>query len=165
MQTWRYAVTVRKEAGVFQFFDITRTADGQIFFRYPAPPAARHWRPHTSVHRNGQVHEKDFGQEFMPRHVCKPDASFRGTETITRLVMRPEQWANIGQDFDPNDFSDTFEIGTNKVAEPHWTHLQLDLVQPGVQPVLPHSAHVIQQGFFRDQSPWIAVTLLDASDI
>src|SRR5438105_3421003 len=94
MQTLRYAVTVRKKNGVFLLIKLVRTPDNQIFVPYPAPLDAPGWQPHTSIHKDGHVHEKDFGRESMGRNVCKPDASFRGTETITHLAMRPEQWAD-----------------------------------------------------------------------
>ena len=57
-QTLRYAVTVKNRKGLFQFLEIVRPPDDQIFFSYPAPLTAPDWRPHTSVHKDGHVHEK-----------------------------------------------------------------------------------------------------------
>jgi hypothetical protein len=46
----------------------------------------------------------------------------------------------------------------------HWTQLALDIVEPGVKPILISGARVLQQKFFQHEVPWIAVTLIEMPD-
>jgi hypothetical protein len=162
MKKLRYAVTVSHKAGRFLFFDIQRQPN-KIVFNWPRLwGSPRRWKPHTSVHEDGTIHQKDFGRKSMTRQGPKPDASFIGTENVTGLVMNPGQWQSIKKVFDPSKFASTFKVDVGKLSlDTRRTQLQLDLVEPGVGPKLIPGASVLQQDFFRDAPPWVAITLIN----
>jgi hypothetical protein len=165
--TLRYAVTVIRKGGEFLFFDIRRKPQGDIYINLPkllGGPNA--WKPHTSVHEDGTLHHKDFNRKFMPRQILKPDASFSGTENINSLAINPEQWRNIGRPFDPKPFSGKFQIDVEKLLlDTRRTQLHIDLVEPNGQPQMIRGALLLQQAFFTDAVPWIALTLIDSTNL
>jgi hypothetical protein len=158
----RYAVTVSHEGGRFLLLDIRRHPD-EIFFNWPKLwGGPRQWRPHTSVHQDGTIHQKDFGRKSMARRGPRPDASFVGTENITGLAMNPGQWRTINKAFDPSRFAGALDIDVVKLSlDTRRTQLQLDLTEPGAGPKLIGGAAVLQQGFFKGARPWVALTLID----
>jgi hypothetical protein len=146
-----------------KFDDNPRGTFTLIFQGFSVVP--REWKPHISVHENGTIHHKDFGRKSMTRQISKPDASFSGTANVTGLGMNPEQWRNIKKPY-PKQFVEYFEIDVEKLLlDTRRTQLQLDLVAPNVQPDLIPGAPVLQQAFFRDAVPWIALTLIDTTNL
>jgi hypothetical protein len=163
--TLRYAVTISRQAGKFLFFDIKRNPNGAMFFNVPRPvPGPRQWRSHVSVHEDGTVFYKDFNKRFLSHRISKPDASFVGTENITGIAIAPEQWRDIKKPY-PRLFAGIFEIDVDALSlETRWTQLQLDIVEPNVQPKLTPGP-VVQQAFLKDAVPWIAITLIDRTNL
>jgi hypothetical protein len=102
----------------------------------------------------------------MARKGPKPDISFVGIEQITSLGMNPQQWRNIVKPFNSTRFTDIFDIDVEKLSlDTRLTQLQLDLVAPNVKPNLIRGASALQQGFFKDAAPWIALTLIDTTSL
>lgn len=164
MNALRYAVTVSRKDGEFQFFDIRRKPQGDIYINYPKSLGGpKEWNPHTSMHGSGALHHKDFNAKFMPRQTAKPGVSFVGCENLTGVAVNPDQWRNIKKVYDPTLFVAKFEIDVEQfLLDTRRTQLQVDLVEPGSQPKL-ISGSVLQQGFFADVEPWIALTLVDVA--
>ena len=152
--TLRYAVTVSRKGGEFLFFDIRRDSKGNIYFNFPKPLGGpKEWRPHTSVHGSGAVHNKDFNRKSMARQIARPDASFVGTENVDGVAMNPEQWRNIKKAFDPRRFAGKFQIDMEKLSlDTRRTQLQIDLVEPKGRPKL-IPGPVLQKNAFTDADP------------
>lgn len=160
--TFRYAITVRRRDERFLFFDIQRNLKGDIYFNYPRLfGSQKKWKPHSSVHADGTVHHKDFNRKFGSYKISPPNPSFLGTETICGLVVNVEQWHHIKKPFQPKPYAGVFEIDVEKFStDTRWTQLQMNIVEANVQPSL-NPGLVLQQAFFADCVPWIALTLID----
>ena len=159
VNTLRYVVTVRRQGQKSLFFDIRRKPNA-IFFNVPRPVGGpSQWRSHISLHEDGTIFYKDFNERFLSHKISKPDASFVGTENITGIAIGPQQWSRIRRPY-PRTFAGIFEIDVDVLSlETRWTQLQLDIVEPNVQPRL-IPGDVLQQDFFKDAVPWIAITLI-----
>lgn len=163
----RYAVTVSRKDGKFRFFDIRRKLNGEIFFNVPGlAGGSKKWRPHVGVHADGTVFHKDFNKRSLSRELSKPDVSFIGTENVTGIAINSEQWKTIKKPYpDPTLFAALFEIDVEKSSlGTRMTQLQLDIVEPNAQPNL-ISGDVLQQTFFKDEIPWIVITLIDTTRV
>jgi hypothetical protein len=163
-KTLRYAVTVSRKDGEFLFFDIRRKPLGDIYINLPKVHSGpREWKPHTSMHASGTLHHKDFNVKFIPRQTSKPDVLFVGPENLIGVAINPEQWRSIKRVFDPKLFAGKLRIDVQKLLlDTRRTQLQVDLVEPNSQPKL-ISGSVLQQTFFADVDPWIALTLIDVA--
>jgi len=63
---------------------------------------------------------------------------------------------------DPKDFTDVFEIPVALLRpEKYSTYVYVDLVEPGVAPLLMPGATVRQQERFKDAEPWVVLTFLE----
>jgi hypothetical protein len=161
-KTSRYAVTVSREDGEFLFFDIRRKPPSDIYINLPKLHGGpKDWEPHTSMHASGAFHHKDFGVNFMPRQISKPDVSFVGSENLISLGINPEQWRSIKKTFDPKPFVGKFPIDVKQLwLDNRRAQLHIDIVQPNCQPKL-IPGRVLQQAFFSNGVPWVALTLIE----
>jgi hypothetical protein len=161
-----YAVCLRREKQLFLLLRIIRAPKGDIYVRYP-DPGTKEWAPHTSYHKDGRFHHKDFDAESMGRQLARPDSQFRGTQNPVTLAVGPNQWRNITSGCQQSKFDQVFEVPHAELPlETSWTHLSIDIIDASEKPVLIPGARILRQGFFKDARPWIALTLfLDSNDL
>jgi hypothetical protein len=87
-----YAVAVRDGTDVFLFLQIRRNWKGEfvpIWRGHERPWDDIPWNPHTTYHRDGELHHKSFSTEFGAQHLQKPDAAFTGS--CQRSVRRAQR--------------------------------------------------------------------------
>jgi hypothetical protein len=115
------------------------------------------------MHASGTLRHTDFNGQFMPRQTSKPDVSFAGFENLNGVAVNPEQWRDIKKVFDPTLFAGEFRIDVEGLLlDTRRTQLQVDLVEPKGRPKLIPGL-VLQQAFFANVDPWIALTLIDVA--
>jgi len=156
-----YAVVVNRSGQKYLFLNIERYSDDEIFINYPRQPhSPKNWKPHTSVHRDGQIHDKDFGKKTIVRRIAPPNQSFIGPENITTISMNPNQWKSIRKKIKPNTYASICEIDVVKHSlNTKHSQIQLDLVGPNVNPHV--MGRTLSQSFIKDRKPWIVITLAE----
>ncbi len=95
------------------------------------------WKPHTSYHASGQHHQKSFGKAFDVRKKEKPNPAFKGTVNLVAFGVATGEHTAVNVRCDPKDFNAVFEGPLAMVgSEKYRTWVYVDLVEPGVSPVL-----------------------------
>lgn len=155
----RIAIAVR-DTGLFLVATIVRKA-ANVYVEFPGDHVTG-WEPHSSYHESGQHHQKSFNQHFLSQKKQKPDSTFKGAVSVVAFGLDSGGHKALNLPCDPNDFSDVFEIPVTLLRpEKYSTDVYVDLVEPGVDPLLIPGATVLQQERYRDAEPWIVLTLLE----
>jgi len=152
-----YAVAIRDDVGLWLLCRIRRSSRGDVYVLFPRDEPG--WDPHASYHRDGTRHVRSHGGRYLTEQRQRPDASFRGTESVFALAIQPGEPAMFKTPCDAAKFADVLAIPRQDLPLDEHHTLAVDLVEPGndASP-LPWRAMVLQRSF-RDTVPWILVTL------
>ena len=154
------AIAVR-DADLFLLATVVRAAATDVYVNWPRNHVVG-WKPHTSYHASGQHHQKSFGKAFLVQKKQKPDVTFKGTVNLVSFGIAAGEHTTVNVRCDPKDFSAVFEIPLALVRpETYTTYAYVDLVEPGVGPLLFPGATVRKQETYRDAEPWIVLTFLE----
>ena len=154
------AIAVR-DAGLFLIATVVRFSKNDVYVNWPREFVAE-WKPHTSYHASGQHHQKSFGKALAVRKEQRPDTMFKGTRTVVSFGVATGEHAAVNVLCDPQSFSAVFEISLALVRpEKYSTYVYVDLVEPGVSPVLFPGATIRMQETYKDVEPWIIITFLE----
>jgi hypothetical protein len=91
----------------------------------------------------------------------KPDQNFAGTEHLLEQTITQANVRAIGQECDPNEFSEVFEITVSELETRTYIRVTADLVSLGHGPNFVPDARVIRQRDYRDSFPFIVLTLYE----
>jgi hypothetical protein len=120
------------------------------------------WKPHTSYHASGQHLQKSFGKAFDVKTKQKPDPAFKGTVNLVSFGVATGEHTAVDVRCDPKNFIAVFEVPLAMVrSEKYRTYVYVDLVEPGVDPVLLPGAAILKQESHKDAEPWIVLTFLE----
>jgi hypothetical protein len=157
---YQIAIAVR-DVELFVMATVVRSSKTDVYVNWPRDGEPE-WKPHTSYHASGQHHHKSHGVKFGIRTAEKPDANFTGTRNIVSFPIAAGEHKAVNVSCKPNDFDVIFEVPFALVgATKYTTYVYVDLVQPGVDPVLFPGAAIKAQEVYRDAEPWIVVSLLE----
>jgi hypothetical protein len=160
----KYAVAVRDGTDLLLFLWVKRAAVGDLYAFLPRPHDAS-INAHASYHADGRYHVKShnmFGRnKIMYRQKQKPDQNFAGTEHLLEQTITLSNVRSIGQECDPSDFSEVFEIPVHELETKTYIRVTSDVVSPGYSPNLVPGAQVIRQKEYCDSFPCIVLTLYE----
>jgi hypothetical protein len=149
------------DAELFLLATVVRAAATDAYVNWPRDHVGG-WKPHTSYHASGQHHQKSFGKAFDVRKKQKPDRAFKGTVNLVSFGIATGEHMAVNVRCDPKDFTAVFEIPLAMVrSEKYRTYMYVDLVEPGVDPVLFPGATILKQESYKDDEPWIVLTFLE----
>ena len=152
-----YAVAIRNGDGLWLLARIRRSRTGDIYFLIPRD--APDWNPHASYHQSGASHVRSYNWKHLSTQRQKPDASFRGVETVFALAIPPGEAALHKTPCVTGEFNDVFEIPSEQFPQGEHHTLVVDLVEPGKTPALGPWRDMVVQKSFQDAVPWILATL------
>jgi hypothetical protein len=140
---------------------IRRGPRGDVYVNFPRDGDPQ-WRPHSSYHESGQHHQKGSGFKALIRHRQKPNRDFCGIENIVRKGIAVDEPRAIGKVVRATDFDEAIEIPLRDLkSEKYRTYLSVDLVDGEVSLAIGDWGKVIRQGVFKDEIPWIIVTIVE----
>lgn len=152
-----YAVAIRDHEDLRLVCRIRRSPGRDVYVLFPRDEPG--WDPHASYHRDGVRHVRAHGGRYLVDQRQRPDESFRGAESVFALALQPGEVPRLKTPCRTDRFSEVFEIaGENFPPEEHHT-LVVDLVEPGHGALAGPWREVVAQRSFRDNVPWILVTL------
>lgn len=162
MRTPEYQIAIAvKDAELFLMATVVRSTATDVYVNWPRDHVVE-WKPHTSYHASGQHHQKSFGKTFDARKEQRPDVTFKGTRTVVSFGVATGEHTAVNVRCDPKDFGTIFEIPLALVRpEKYSTYAYVDLVEPGVDPLLFPGATVRKQETYKDAEPWIVLTFLE----
>jgi hypothetical protein len=150
-----------RDAELFLLATVVRAAATDVYVNWPRDHVVG-WKPHTSYHASGQHHQKSFGKAFDVRKKQKPAPAFKGTVNLVSFGVATGEHTAVNVRCDPKDFVAVFEVPLAMVrSEKYRTYIYVDLVEPGVDPVLFPGATILKQESYKDAEPWIALTFLE----
>ena len=152
-----YAVAVRDVSSLRLFCRIRRSRNGDIYVLMPRDEPG--WDPHASYHSDGWYHIRSHGWKHLPTLRQKPDASFRGVETVFEFTIQPGEASTLSDLCTPQKFNDVFEIPLEDLPPGEYHPLRVDLVEPGKDVHLAPWREHVRQKCFRDREPWLLVSL------
>jgi hypothetical protein len=159
----RHIAIAIRDVNLFLEATVVRKASTDVYVNFPRDHVPM-WKPHSSYHQSGKHHQKSFGKAFLGQKKQEPDFAFKGTENLVAFGIDSSGYKNLNLRCDPNDFSDVFEIPAALLRpEKYSTSLYVDLVEPGVSPLLIPGGLVRQQEFYKDTEPWIVLTFLETA--
>ena len=94
----------------------------------------------------------------------KPDQNFAGTENLVEQTITLANVRSIGDDCDPNEFSEVFEIDASQLETQTFIRVTANLVSHGHGSNLVPNARIVRQSKFRNASPFLVLTLYEMPD-
>jgi len=154
---YRYAVAIHDGSALWLTLWVRRSPKGEFFVLYPR--ADRRWNPHTSYHLDGRLHQKSYNHKALPPSMHQPlTGTFHGTEHLGVFAGH-----GTGIPCDPAGFSGVVQVAPG-VLGPHAGMVAVDLVEPGIDPILAiPGANAVQRQVFADFIPWVVITILSHS--
>jgi hypothetical protein len=161
-----YAIAiVHPDGRKLLFGRVRRSAKGEVFAVWAEDQSPRNLgrgsNPHASYHANGRLHSKSHGIIAIKKTRQVPNASFKGTEPI--------EATNADRGLSPTlpvlsgYFDDVFEIKSGQIASSRNPSITVDVSEPGVLPIRQTgSDQVIAEKIFKDDTPWIIVSLVES---
>ena len=130
----KYAVAVRDGAYLFLFLWVKRSEAGDFYAFLPRPHDTS-INAHASYHANGMYHIKSHDMsgrnKIMQQLRLKPDQNFTGTKHLLEQTITLANIRAIGQECDPNKFSEVFEIPVSELETRTYIRVTADLISPG----------------------------------
>ena len=149
------------DAELFLVATVVRATATDVYVNWPRDYIPE-WKPHTSYHASGQVHHKSFGRKFGIQQKPKPTVGFTGTVSVVSFGIAVGEHTALNLRCDPQIFNAVFKIPVALLRpEQYKTCIYVDLVEPGVEPILFPGAVVLQQTVYQDAEPWIVLTFLE----
>ncbi|PYO03848.1 MAG: hypothetical protein DMD89_01070 [Candidatus Rokuibacteriota bacterium] len=121
-----YAVAIRDDVGLWLLCRVRRSSRGDVYVLFPRSDPD--WNPHASYHRDGTRHVRSHGGKYIEDQSQRPDASFRGTESVFALAIQPGEPAMFNTPCDPAEFADVFAIPRRDLPLDEHHTLAVDLV-------------------------------------
>ena len=160
----KYAVAVRDGALLLLFLWVKRSVAGD-FYAFLHRPHDTSINAHASYHTDGRYHVKSHDMssrnKIMRQLKQKPDQNFSGTENLLEQTITLANVRSIGDDCDPNRFSEVFEIDASQLETQTFIRVTADLVSHGHGPNLVPNARIVRQSKFRNSSPFLVLTLYE----
>jgi hypothetical protein len=159
-----FAVAIRDGSDLFLWFRIRRAASGDLYYMIPTGRTEREWKkwdPHGSLHKDGSSHHKSFDRKMSPKKGQKPDATFKGTETLITRPIASGEPRRFGVICNPSEFSEVMEIPVEMLsAKKYDTFISIDLTAPRGEAILTMpDRQVLTQHIFDDAVPHVLVSL------
>ena len=160
----KFAVAVRDGSDLFLWLRLRRNWKGEIFYVWATKskdfPREIKWNPHGSKHKNGVTHHKiTFDKKFGERRLQKPDANFKGTETLFWRGTAAHEPRRLGIICNPTEYDDVMVLSRSDLDDAQYTtHVSADLTERGGLFNIP-GATILAQHRFDDAIPEILVTL------
>jgi hypothetical protein len=152
------AIAVR-DTDLFLIATVVRKGSTDVYVNWPRDHVVG-WKPHSSYHASGQHHQKSFGYKAAVQQKQKPDAAFVGNANVVRFGLASGEHKVLNLTCDPNDFGGVFEISVGELRpERYRTYVDVDLIEPGVDPATLPVGKVLRQEIYKDGEPWIVVSL------
>ena len=151
-----YAVAIRNGNGLWLLARIRRSRSGVYFLMQRDDPD---WDPHASYHQDGTSHVRSYEWTHFETQRQKPDASFRGVETVFAMAIQPGEAALYKIPCDAGKFNHVFEIPIEQFPRGEHHTLSVDLVEPGKTAAPEPWKEIVVQKSFQDAAPWILATL------
>ena len=166
MRRAKYAVAVRGGTDLL-LFRIIKTSPSGIYIHWPIKRFLLYDRPHVSYHASGQINIRTSPRSsaLPPRYAQKPDASLVGVED---MVLTPIDARELKKNVIPSRYDEIFVVPLADISPPRHTgayQAYFALAEPGVSvplPNLPGHPRLISQWSFKNDVPWIVVTLYEA---
>lgn len=162
-----YAVAIRDTTMLYLELRISRADSGvYVMFARPSKTSGRRiWDPHTSYHKDGRHHQKSFNKCWGREQRQPLNNNFRGIEPVIAAPLTSAVTSGI--QCNPQDFLDVLEVPRADIL-PHGHNLvsvSVDLAEPGVQPVLPPGAVIVEQKFYNGRNPCLVVTVYKSAPL
>ena len=117
--------------------------------------------PHASYHRKGQLHSKTHDKRIIIKNLQSPNREFVGNQQIE--ATNADRAASGTLPPIPEHLDDQFELSIDSIGERANRSITVDIVEPGVEPLrLTGRDTVIAEKVFKDDIPWIVVSLVEA---
>jgi hypothetical protein len=150
---YRIAVAVEDE-GLWLTLWVRRSKRGEIFVLLPR--GDKEWDAHTSYHVDGTRHMKSHGSKFQATKRQPLDSKFKGAESLgTYYGHGPKK---VGAICDPSAFNAVVTVPRG-VLGPRQGGVQVDLVEPGLEPPSASWDTFLSRNIFKDIAPWISITV------
>ncbi len=159
-----YAIAIVHPDGRKHLFGrVRRSAKGDVYAVWAEDQSPRNLgrgsNPHASYHADGRKHSKSYDRTAIKKSLQIPDASFKGTEPIE--ATNADRGLSLTLPMLSGNFDDVFEIGSAQIAPTRNPSITVDVSEPGVPPIrLTGKDHVIAEKIFKDDIPWIIVSLI-----
>jgi len=161
--TEKYCIAVRTKMELLQRYSITRSVEGDVYFNFLGSEPEH--APHNSKHASGISHHKSYGHKIFVKSGQKPNADYKGAETIASTSISSTDTEAIHLICNPSEYSEIMEIPESLVSSGQAKLLSVDIVEPGEKPWVSTDQHsrVLRQKIFKQQVPWIVVSLYEMS--
>lgn len=150
---FRIAVAV-EDNGLWLTLWVRRSMKGEIFVLLPR--GNREWDAHTSYHADGTRHMKSAGSKFHPTQRQPLDSGFKGIESLG--VFYGHGPKKVGAVCNPSDFNAVVRVPVG-VLGPRHGGVQVDLMEPGINPLPVPWEVVAVRRIFTDVIPWISIAV------
>lgn len=161
-----YSIVIIHPGGVRRLFGrISRSDKGDVYVNWtvvesPPKPGVEAWNPHASYHASGQVHSKSHNRIGIKKARQRPGSAFAGTEPLE--ATNADRGLSNVLPVVAEAFDDTFEIDASLLSGSKMQAITVDLVDTTSVPVrLTGNDTVVAEKVFRDQIPWIVVSLVE----
>lgn len=116
--------------------------------------------PHASYHRKGQLHSKTYNKPSIIKNLQPPNREFVGNQPIEATNADRAGSATLPPV--PEHLDDQFELSIDLIIERANRSITVDIVEPGAEPIrLTGRDTVIAEKVFKDDVPWIVVSLIE----
>ena len=162
----KYAIAVKDSQDLFLMFEINRSSNGDVYVNFNKRDSKH--KPHSSYHASGQLHHKSYNRIlFPPIHKQSPTGNFNGSEGIITTGIRKGDGRAWNRICIPTRYQEIMEIRDEIIVPEFGYQLLFELVEPDSTTWISTDLYtrVIQQHFFKGNSPWIAVTLYEMSNV
>ncbi len=157
-----YGIAVRNDIGLWLLARVRRSRSGDVYFLIQTAETTRD--VHASYHESGERHLRSYGWKHFATQLQRPDASFRGVETIFALALPPGQ-ASSPVPCVAEEFDQVFEIPESDLPADEDHALVVDLTGKGGEPSLGPWREIVVRYRITDRVPWIVITVWRGLDI
>jgi len=163
-----YGIVLTRPDGDKRLFGrLRRSSNGDVYAIWAEDQSPRNLaigsHPHASYHADGRLHSKTYDRAAIIRRLQTPDKQFRDNQ--------PMEATNADRAVSPTlppfagHFDDVFEIPLGLITGNPNQSIAVDVVEPGSVPVrATRKDTVLAEKVFRDEVPWIVVSLVETPD-
>lgn len=161
----KYAIAVRDSGDLFLIFEINRSSKGDVYVNFNDRDSKH--MPHSSYHASGQLHHKSYNRKLFPPIQKQPlIGTFTGSGgVITTSIQRGDARA-WNSTCIPTNYQEIMEIKDEIITPEFGYQVFFELIEPNTKPwvsTYPY-ANIVQQHLFKDNSPWIVVSLYEMTN-
>ncbi len=151
---FRYAVAINSEDKLWLSLWVRRSPKGEFFVLIPR--GDNQWNPHASYHLDGTLHYKSYDRKTISCIRQSLNGKFSGTENLG--IFSGHFPKSVGAICDPSHFSGIFTVDS-KVLGANGGGINVDLVEPGVEPPKVLEGKIAIRKVFREVEPWVVFTV------